>query len=383
MSALDGKITRKELYFLIWKTPISALEKESDIPTGTLKGICSRLEIPTPDSGYWSKLKFQKKVVMPPLPVLKKESIETGLKFADGKLIYEEHFQTSFYRIKKEIESKYSQYLIPSEKLLKPHALIKAARTDLKTKKPGGYYYSKVKGTISTSKGIVSINVSKENVPKALRFLDAFIKLAALRGHQIKTSEGTEIVINEEIIKIRCREILKRIKIKDPDSSYSWERSELVPSGIVSFEMGESYWKREWREAASKPLVTKLSNIIASLELKAKKQIEERIRREANWELMRIERELREKLQAKKDAELKQFKSLFKNATRWHKSQYIRNYIKEFEIFEDKNNTLDSDKTAWIQWAKEKADWYDPFIEKEVELLDGIDRDSLKEKSKY
>ena len=31
-----------------------------------------------------------------------------------------------------------------------------------------------------------------------------------------------------------------------------------------------------------------------------------------------------------------------------------------------------------LDWAKEKADWYDPFIEKDDALLSGIDRDSLK-----
>lgn len=378
MSVLDGKITRKELYLLIWKTPISTLEKENNIPIGLLRGICSRLEIPTPESGYWSKLKFNKKVVIPPLPELKKDNIETGLKVVDSQIIFEEHFQTAFYRIKKEIESKYSNFLIPSEKLSKPHSLIKAAKADLKTKKESGYYYSNIKGTIQTSKGIVYLNVSKENVPKALRFLDAFIKLLESRGHEIRTSNGTEVLINGEIINIRCREILKRIKGIVPNSRYNREYSELVPSGVLSLEMGRSYWKKDWREASSKPLESKLSNIMASLELKAKKQKEERIEMEASWERMRIERELREKLQKEKDAELKQFKSLINNATRWHKSQYIRNYINEFEVFAKINNTLGANKITWIQWAKEKADWFDPFIEKEVELLKGVDRDSIK-----
>jgi len=378
MSALNGKITRKELYLLIWKTPISTLEKENNIPIGILKGICSRLEIPTPESGYWSKLKFNKEVVIPPLPELKKDNIETGLKVVGDQIIFEEHFQTAFYRIKKEIESKYSNFLIPSEKLSKLHYLIKAAKADLKTKKPSGYYYSNIKGTVHTSKGIFYIDVSKENVPKALRFLDSFIKLLELRGHQIKTSDGSKVFVNGETINIRCREILKRIKIEDKDSSYSWERTELVPSGILSFEISADYSKKEWREASSKTLESKLSNIIASLELKAKKMTEERIEMEASWERMRIERELREKLQGEKDAELKQFNSLFNDATRWHKSQYIRNYIKEFEKYNMSVGSDDDKKNEWIQWAKEKADWFDPFIEKEVELLKGIDRDNIK-----
>ncbi|WP_223267241.1 hypothetical protein [Polaribacter sp. IC073] len=69
-------------------------------------------------------------------------------------------------------------------------------------------------------------------------------------------------------------------------------------------------------------------------------------------------------LQRLKDEELSKFESLFLTATRWHKSQYIRNYIQEFEAFIIKSNNLNTKEKEWIDWAKEKADWYDPFIEK-------------------
>lgn len=50
-------------------------------------------------------------------------------------------------------------------------------------------------------------------------------------------------------------------------------------------------------------------------------------------------------------------------------------------MLKNKTSPLNSDKTEWIQLAQEKADWYDPFIEKEVQLLDDIDRESLKRKN--
>ena len=45
---------------------------------------------------------------------------------------------------------------------------------------------------------------------------------------------------------------------------------------------------------------------------------------------------------------------------------------------ERNHDILHSEKKEWINWAKEKADWYDPFVEKDLELLKNIDRDTLK-----
>jgi len=32
---------------------------------------------------------------------------------------------------------------------------------------------------------------------------------------------------------------------------------------------------------------------------------------------------------------------------------------------------------SWLQWAYQKADWYDPLIEKEDELLINVDKEKM------
>jgi len=365
MTSINTTISRKELYILVWKTPITTFAKKHNISTDTIRLICQNLEIPKPKSGYWSKLKFNKKVEIPSLPKIKNDNKETGLKFIDGKLIYEEHFQTAFYRIKKEIET---SNLIPTktpEKFSKPDPLIKVAKTDLKSKKPNTYLYSKIKKTVSTSKNIINIEVSKENIHKALCFMDALLKLLKKRNHTVEINGyHTEVIIFNERITIRCREILKRIKIKDPDSRFNWEHSELVPSGIIAFEIGESYWKRDWRETKTKPLETKLSNIIASLELKAQKIKEERIENEKWHREYEKQRKIKEERRKKFENEVGRFNKLKENAKRWQETVEIRNYIQAIETNAINNNTLTNELKVWVNWAKEKADWHDPIIQK-------------------
>jgi len=296
----NNKISRKKLYQLIWNTPITKLAKQHGIPADAIRNICKKLEIPTPSSGYWSKLKFNKPVEILPLPKIKNDNQETNIEIINGKWVLKEHFQSVFYRLKNEIEANYKLPNKTPEKLIKPHPLIKAAKADLKNyQHPKGWIFKK--HIRYTSQNIVNIEVSKENILKALCFMDAFIKLIEKRNHSIVINGyHTEVIIFEERITIRCREVLKRIKIKDPHSMYNREDTVLIPSGIIAFEMGKSYWKREWRESEKKPLETKLSNIVTSLELKAKKQIEERIENEKwhieNEKRLKIEKEEQKKL---------------------------------------------------------------------------------------
>ena len=195
--------------------------------------------------------------------------------------------------------------------------------------------------------------------------MDAFIKLIESRNHSIVTNGyHTEVIIFNERITIRCREILKRIKVNELNSRCNWEHTELIPSGIIAFEIGGSYWKREWRESYTKPLETKLSNIIASLELKAKMQIEERIESEKRH----IENEKKQRF----EQELKKFKELKKDAKRWQESVQIRNYIKAVELSSVENKSFTEELVTWLKWANNKVDCYDPIVQKEDCIFEKI-----------
>ena len=78
------EITRKELYEFIWKEPVTIVAEKLGVPAPILRKYCHQLNIPTPSSGYWSKLKFGKPVEIPALPEYTDEvpSIDS---FQEGK----------------------------------------------------------------------------------------------------------------------------------------------------------------------------------------------------------------------------------------------------------------------------------------------------------
>ena len=61
-------LTRKELYDLVWKKPVSRLAEELGVKPSELRGYCIKFEIPLPEQGHWSRVQFGKEVTKSPLP---------------------------------------------------------------------------------------------------------------------------------------------------------------------------------------------------------------------------------------------------------------------------------------------------------------------------
>ena len=55
-------ITRKQLYDLVWSTPMTKLAKKYLISDSGLRKICERMNIPMPKSGHWEKIRVGKQV---------------------------------------------------------------------------------------------------------------------------------------------------------------------------------------------------------------------------------------------------------------------------------------------------------------------------------
>lgn len=64
-------------------------------------------------------------------------------------------------------------------------------------------------------------------------------------------------------------------------------------------------------------------------------------------------------------------------AARWHKAVNLRNYIDTVEQNAINSGSLSEELQEWLTWARKKADWYDPFIELQDELLSEVDRENL------
>lgn len=79
----------------------------------------------------------------------------------------------------------------------------------------------------------------------------------------------------------------------------------------------------------------------------------------------------------RKEREKENFIELLKQAKRWHEANILREYIDRFEQNRLKNNTLSEEQKEWITWARYKANWFDPFVNKEDPFLKDNDKDGI------
>lgn len=360
------KISRQELYNLVWSKPMTTLAKEYNISDNGLRKICKKLSIPLPQLGHWQKIQYGKKVKIIPLPKDFKGEETITLNERKEEVNNENNMFSEYHKLLKNITANTSLSFNVPDRLSNPDKLIIEAKNDFDSRKHEKY--AVYRGIMSTSSGILSISVAPKNISRALRIMDKIIKLLNLRGHNIIVKGNTTYtVVKGEEIKIRFREKLKRITTKH--EKYSWNNTEYITTDILSFKI-DQYPEKEFNDSSNQMLEEQLPKILAKLELVSEKIKKDREERE-NWqrEYQKI-RDAEEEIKRRKTTEIENFKKLLDNSERWKKAVDMRNYIQQIQDTAINENKLSEELSTWIKWAFDKADWYDPITDKKDDILD-------------
>lgn len=351
------ELTRKQLYEIIWSTPLSKLAKEYALSDNGFRKLCNRYDIPIPKNGYWSKLKFNKQV--------KKDKFNSIFDGVDKIILTIRETgstinldQTPLTIRTKEIENDPKAPLIVPDEIAKPDILT------IQTKQ---YWKGKISFTShqEDDRIIHPIRVEKDNRERALRFMDTFTKLIRHRGHTFSKEYGnTGVLIDGIFIEIDLREASKRIP-----ATTKYGSSEYIPTGEFIFKIAKYYHEKEWRDSKIK-IEKHLAKIVAKLELIAKEKNEwKESARIANLKREEEEKRLAE-IKKLKDEEVSKFNKLVKLSEQYDKTLIIRQYIDAEKQKAISTNNLTPEKQDWINWATDKADWLDPLINKPDAILD-------------
>ena len=269
--------------------------------------------------------------------------------------------ESPYTKLKKEIESDPKLPLKVPKRLFDPDWIITSAKRYFDGMTPS--VYDRYPGILRPGNNEVNIGVTPKNLNRALRIMDTFIKLIKVRNHQIEIRHDQTIVIIYGIeLQISLKERFKIIKV--PEAQGKWYSNKYEPTGLLSFRL-EGIYKKEWIDGKD-PLESKLAAILAKLETHAtwKKEM-----REYHDEQNRVRQEKQKALQGteeRKAEELKRYEGLLLAANRWNQSKILRGYI---DHIKNQDNGSPEDLIVWVRWANNKADWLDPTINKEDELL--------------
>jgi hypothetical protein len=352
--------TREELYKLVWSESLLALSKRYHISDVGLRKICIRMNIPIPQIGYWQKIQQGKPVEMRKLPAEKTVVSPVHLYLRNDDDMDFRAYAFVKKSLIKEISSDPRLPLTVPKKVTRFDKLVVEAGKNLKKVKIDGHIWD---GLVHSEWGYLNIKVSPANIKRALRFMNAIIKLLKARGHNVSVSGSyTFALIGDEKIEVSLKEKMKMI---EPDKRRGWEK--YVPSGVLSFRIEGKHFK-EWQDD-KEPIENKLAVILAKLETEARRIKAERLyhnEQHREWEeKVRLEKERTDRIEKEKS----DFKKLIDQARRLQLSAFLREYIDVVEKNARDNGTMNDELQNWLSWARGKADWYDPLVNKEDEIL--------------
>jgi hypothetical protein len=369
------KITfnRRQLYDLVWSSSMTTLSKKYRIPFHQIRNTCKRMDISPPEFGHWMKLQHNIPVDVKELPNEYTGENEVTFEINDESKGVNDKIISERSRLIKEIMSNPNLPLIVPLNHRNPDRLVVAAKENLE---PKIHHYRGNDDLIHTSDGLLDITVAPKNVTRALKFMNALIKLLKAREHDVRiTNRGTCAIVFGEDITMCLQE---KLCTEETISDYGWNSRKYFPSDILTFRLWKNYRHRQKVWGTGKYMIeNQLPEILANLELLAKKEKEERKRREEEqkiWlEKQRIEEEIKERI----ENEYKQFKKLFRQANILHKANILREYVKTVEAHAIQNGEVSADLKEWITWVTDKISWFDPLYKKEDPVLDDDYRKSL------
>jgi hypothetical protein len=368
------KLTRKELYQMVWSKPVTKWSREFGLSDVGFAKICKKMKVPLPGRGYWAMVQKGLKLTRPVLKPIHDSNMS----------VVEIHKRTS-----EPVESKNTEEsdplvlfeklpenkIIVPERLHSPHPLIKTTEALLKSRGVDKY------GRINNHRlSCLNVRVSKALLPRALRIMDTIIKELEKREMKIyikgRECSNTTLSIKGEELEICIEEPSGKVEHQKTKSEL--EKAKLYPSlyGGTTYDhkpsgklriLIETYtrdaMRKSWRDSESKKIEDRLNEIFIGFINVAEERKQDHLQREKE-EKERLERiRLYEEIQRQKAEEEQRIKDLLKQVNSWSQSDAIKNFInhiktaaiEKYGIIEE-----ESDLGKWLTWANHQAQRLDP-----------------------
>lgn len=355
------RITRKQLYDLVWSSPKKDVAIKFSTSDIQVRNICKANHIPLPANGHWMKLRFGKPVEIIPLDesINPQEVIEIVEKLKVNRNV--------ICQDSKDLPAADTvTYHVP-ERLSNPDKLIQEAISELKEREK----YNSGDNLIILFNSI-KVKASKKLFNRALRFMDALIKIFRKKGYDIEVkNRETYVIIASEKIQISCREKIKRTLVQEG----RWQRAKDTPTGLLTFNI-DGFHPKQWIDG-KKMIEEQIPQILEKLRWEAERLRVWHLEIEENQKIYRAAAKIEQEKIDARQKDFNGFMALLKASERFQKVKQMREYVNSVE-----NNMKSSDGNnvelkKWIEWAKRKIDWYDPLINYPDSNFEEIDKDTL------
>jgi hypothetical protein len=235
--------------------------------------------------------------------------------------------------------------------------------------------------------------ISKETLPRVYRILGALIHAIERLGGSV--TDSLTFIVRNESLSLEIYEMQDKVdhvitkseenqlrKYEEDKKRYSWaskpnlRKYDYMFNGQLCININQNRNKR-FRDTKSSILENQLGFILIEMyEASEIIQKEREAREEERCKREEAER-LREERRERHMIEVERTVALTNMAQDYALACKIREYVSALES----SRNLAEEDIQWIDWAKKKADWYDPIIAREDEILGKRERQKGKERN--
>lgn len=360
---------RETLYKEVWEKPVTEVAKKYSVSDVAIHKVCKSLDVPTPPNGYWAKVYAGKPVVKTPLPHSDKPIQKHGMRSGTENKPQIEGEPLVFLDNEERIMilAVASQIQLPDENAKMYSKIIAHRRTITEWSKSKNNYRNQTVPYLADT-------VSEEAHPRVLRVFDALIRAMEPLGCSL-TDDLKFIVLNEtvslqvseakdQVNHVNTKEEnMQLLKYEDEKrhSSYAYKpiirKYDYIYNGRISVTVQNS---KNFRDCKSYVVEDRLGDILIQIYETSNILRKDREAREEAERKRQEEARLREERRIQYNEEIDRVKALTNEAEDYDIACKIRKYVAAVEATKE----LDEKTQVWIEWAKAKADWFDPTISK-------------------
>ena len=207
------KLTREELYQMVWSKPVTKWAKEFGLSDVGFAKICKKMKVPLPGRGYWAMVQKGLKLTRPilkPIHDSKQSVVEIRKRTLDVVKSKSADEDDPLVLFEKLPENK----IVVPERLHSPHPLVKTTETFLKSRDVDKY------GRIMNhGLSCFNVRVSKALLPRTMIIMNTIIKELEKREMKIFIRERRH---PNTILSIKGEEL--EIGIEEPSGKVSRQK---------------------------------------------------------------------------------------------------------------------------------------------------------------
>ena len=372
---MPERLSRQELYELVWREPLRSLSARFGISDVALRKTCAKAQVPTPDRGHWAKKDAGQKLFKTPLPE-RPPAMEDEILVAGGKEYWYPQwsdkellaplppppiFQTPIETLRDRIAKTIGSVTVPREVRVWHPAIQRLLSEDQARREK--------QSTWSWDKPLFDTAADR----RRLRLLNSLVGAIAKFNAKVspeKDAKKTAIGFYRQHLAIMLAPP-KRSR-GNPTSGEKAHESELTFSILESFQSETE--ARSWSDTDDIKLERQLAEIATEIVLHAEVLYRKSVIRQYEWRVERkaqLEEEQRRRKLEAEDAERERIKRLeqtridrlLADAAALQQASVIRDYVEKIRSAQSAPPTVSREALErWSKWALAQADRIDPSL---------------------